>query len=330
MFIPQQSLIPWKVIVTFLQIFAMFATSWRLWFRYNRRRLWVDDYTVIPALVMDMLNTLAIWFVWVETETNAQLERQQALTWLVSIPWYSLIWSTRISMALTITRIYPAWGTIRRCARTAALAFAILYVGVMAWQFTTSCSSVNDSFAAPTFILFSDCNSERYSLTIIEFIFDIGASLFLVAFPIVVLTNVMITRGQKLLTIAFLLSSLFCFLCTSLYCAFTYSPSISGPGRELVVSMLSELETVVSLLACNTVAVVTFLYRNDLRPGAIDDSIEWKKSNHVHHKEAKRPSSTTSFALKSITSNTPASPIQSDWLPQQTFAKSVHIEEAVL
>lgn len=77
------------------------------------------------------------------------------------------------------------------------------------------------------------------------------------------------------------------------------------------------------------VALVTFLNRNDFRPGAIDDNIEWKKPKALDH-EDKRPSSTTSFALQSITSNNQTSAIPAEWLPQQTFTKSVEIEQVVL
>lgn len=45
----------------------MLLTLLRLWLRYHGRKLWMDDYTVILAFIMDILNTLAIWVVWVET-----------------------------------------------------------------------------------------------------------------------------------------------------------------------------------------------------------------------------------------------------------------------
>jgi len=72
---------------------------------------------------------------------------------------------TRISLTLSITRIFPAWGTLRRCARGVAISLAAIYVGIMCWLFTATChaSEKNTPSSAVDFL---DCNSERSTLTL--------------------------------------------------------------------------------------------------------------------------------------------------------------------
>lgn len=76
---------------------------------------------------------------------------------------------TRISLSLSLTRIFPTWGTIRRSSRGISVAFVIFFFGAMSWLWTSSCSRLVDATNQPgTNIL--DCNSERLGLTIANFV----------------------------------------------------------------------------------------------------------------------------------------------------------------
>ena len=70
-----------------------------------------------------------------------------------------------MSLTLSITRIFPAWGTLRRCARGVAIALAVVYIGIMCWLFTTTCESFDKNTPLST-LDFLDCNSERTTLTL--------------------------------------------------------------------------------------------------------------------------------------------------------------------
>ena len=54
------------VIITALHLTAIALTTLRLWFRYQRRRLWMDDYTAIPPLIFNIINAIVVWMMYVE------------------------------------------------------------------------------------------------------------------------------------------------------------------------------------------------------------------------------------------------------------------------
>ncbi|KIM36664.1 hypothetical protein M413DRAFT_77847 [Hebeloma cylindrosporum] len=66
MYIPHQSLLAWKLAITALHLIAISLTTLRLWFRYQRRRLWMDDYTAIPPLIFNIINAIVVWMMYVE------------------------------------------------------------------------------------------------------------------------------------------------------------------------------------------------------------------------------------------------------------------------
>ncbi|PPQ78419.1 hypothetical protein CVT25_011894 [Psilocybe cyanescens] len=163
--IPHQSFTTWKAIVTVLQLFAILVTMLRLAFRHRRCTIWVDDVTVIPPLIMELAAAVVVWFLYVDPESTTTVKNEVALYWLASISWLTILWLTRISLILSITRIFPVWGTIRRNCRGISIAFGIFYVGFMCWLCTSPCvPSASVGPALQSDIL--DCSNERHFLAI--------------------------------------------------------------------------------------------------------------------------------------------------------------------
>ncbi|KAF9057340.1 hypothetical protein BJ165DRAFT_1419877 [Panaeolus papilionaceus] len=240
-------------------------------------------------------------------------------------------------MILSITRIYPAWGTLRRYARAVAVSFATLYVGLMCWLFTTSCSKVSDD-ASATEGSFLHCNYERYGLTMTGLTADLFACAFLVISPIVIMWRIPANHGQNILLYTYLGSNIVVTLAATVACIFAYSGTISGPGRPLLNGMLNQIEAVFSIIAANTLVFVTFIRRHDHSPEAIDDTILWKKPVA---QQPSRVSSATTSLIRGVTkekNNRPqtaetqasnASFPASEWYPQQTFAPKTYSNRTV-
>lgn len=93
MYIPQQSVTSWKgwfspsilrkwnavadiglpVVITCFHLVTLTASAWRLWFRYHRRRLWVDDYIIIPALILYVVNIVVMWILFAKRREYASI-----------------------------------------------------------------------------------------------------------------------------------------------------------------------------------------------------------------------------------------------------------------
>ncbi|KAF8156627.1 hypothetical protein B0H34DRAFT_468990 [Crassisporium funariophilum] len=293
MYIVDQPIILWEVIVTVLHSIAILSTTLRLWYRYHKHRLWMDDYTAIPAMLMNVINATGIWMMYIKTSGDAKPGSKVALYWSMSISWYTIIWFTRISLALSTIRVFSAWGTFRRCARGVSIAFATVYIGLMSWLFTTSCTTFE--VGAMKGVDFLNCNSERYSLTLTGTITDIGACAILFLSSVYMLWQIPLTREQTILALTLLGANTAVLLSAALFCTFAYSPNISGPGRPIVVGMSSQIEAAVSVVCCNLLVVVAYMYRDDVHSQGIDDTIAWKKPTDV---EKGKPSAAALLSQK--------------------------------
>ncbi|KAH9477684.1 hypothetical protein JR316_0009910 [Psilocybe cubensis] len=273
--IPLQSATTWKAVVTVLQLLAIAITALRLFLRHRRQTLWVDDITVALALVMELVGMIVMWFVYVQDD-NSTVKGRVALYWFASIAWITTLWLTRITMILSITRIFPDWGTIRRNCRGIAISFGIFYIGFICWLCTSACvPSSSDAMTSRTDIL--DCSNERHFLVIASFSADIFSCCVLVLYPMFILFVLPLSRGQYKLVMGLLIAFTLVLLSSIVFGVFSYSPNIDGPGQPFVTGMLSQLEAVLSLLSCNVVAFTSYLFRNGSGADATDDRIEWKK-----------------------------------------------------
>ncbi|KAF9057339.1 hypothetical protein BJ165DRAFT_1419875 [Panaeolus papilionaceus] len=79
MIISEQSLIAWKVIITILHVFAILTSVLRIWFRYRRGRMWMDDWMAVPPLFMDILNVVIMWLLYVDHGKDPKLRNRVAL-----------------------------------------------------------------------------------------------------------------------------------------------------------------------------------------------------------------------------------------------------------
>lgn len=82
----------------------------------------------------------------------------------------------------------------------------------------------------------------EYSNLTFAFSADIGSTSVLIVYQLVILATVPMDRRQNILTITLMVSCIFTLLTSILYCVFSFSPSLTGIGRQFVAGMLSEIE----------------------------------------------------------------------------------------
>jgi len=71
---------------------------------------------------------------------------------------------------------------------------------------------------------------------------DIISCVFLFVAPLVMLVALPLSRGQHIQLITLLGSGTLVLASAVMFCAFKYSPTISGPGREVVIGMVYQIE----------------------------------------------------------------------------------------
>ena len=321
------------VAITALHLIAISLTTFRLWFRYKRRRLWMDDYTAIPPLVFNIINTIVIWMMYVEkgeiisyfaegtqwkplfiSGNDSKLKSKVALYWLMSIPWYTIIWCARYRTPYSLLQTILLLG-LRAWAWHCLSQEYSLHGGLWGdvpggwlshWRrFTLElCAGFSQQPATPPTtiprrllliswtVVLSEAPLPSRGLLVCE-LFDglpiaiqlqsdtasayIGTCVFLFVAPLVMLAALPLSRGQRIQVFTLLGSGTLVLVSAVTFCVFQYSHTISGPGREVVIGMVSQIE-------------VRSCYRN-YRVGC------WFS---LHH----RPASPSSAATCSLSSNT--------------------------
>lgn len=71
---------------------------------------------------------------------------------------------------------------------------------------------------------------------------DSISCVFLFVAPFVMLVALPLSRGQHIQVITLLGSGTLVLVSAVVFCAFKYSPTISGPGREVVIGMVYQTE----------------------------------------------------------------------------------------
>ncbi|KAF9008394.1 hypothetical protein BDQ17DRAFT_146494 [Cyathus striatus] len=272
--IPEQNYVAWKVSLTILHLIAICTSVIRVWQRKHTNGMWWDDHLALIPAVMTVIQIVIIWLFFDPNLTNVKM--QIALYWLLSFSWFTLIWMCRISLALSIARIFPAWATPRRYSLGLAVCFGIAYFGILSWQATLHC--VDDGAPNPL----RSCSVDRQNFIMFSVISDVLADIFLIASPFYMLWRIRLPKSQRRLVLTLFSASALTLASAIVFIICNYSPWVNGPGSRIVTSMAAQLEACISVMVCNLLVVVTFFLRmfkkDHADPEAIMDN---KVTRHV-------------------------------------------------
>ncbi|KAF8993454.1 hypothetical protein BDQ17DRAFT_139340 [Cyathus striatus] len=258
---PTLSLTAWQVILTIFHTLAITSTTFRLWRRYTTRKLWWDDFWAFVALVVDLLFFASVWLRW-EVPTGANtvppqgpLLRRITLFWLSALLTPCVAWPARVSMCMSISRLAPP--TARRRRALFALAVVFLLLGaVLTAQKIWICAGDSSWHQNPAVQCYTGKTVGYLSLST-----DVVGDACLVAIPLRLLWGVKLPRRERRLVLSLFASSILSTLAGIVYAVFIFRAASFGSYRTLFVNMTAHIKAAVTLLVCNLLVIVTYIYR---------------------------------------------------------------------
>ncbi|THU87481.1 hypothetical protein K435DRAFT_782444 [Dendrothele bispora CBS 962.96] len=301
-----QSFKVWAIILTVLHTIAILSTLIRFAHRHRIGRVWFDDYIAMFVVPVDLLYLVVLWLRYRFGTPQYSIDLRVALYFLSGIPFFIIVWGSRMSIALSIVRVLPEKHKLRRVIYGLMSLFAVFCLA-LCLQAAVYCGTHTEWHKTPGV----QCNG---TIWITSLTFDLMGDLTLVGIPIAALFRSSLPRTQRQLVHYIFSASILTCLTSIATHIFILGPVSWGPARGQMVLFFSHIEATTCLMVSNILTFVALFYSRfhntlDLegatvaRTAAAEDSIT-RASYH--------PGYSTNTAPKSSTSNEEARPSTSD------------------
>ncbi|CAA7267527.1 unnamed protein product [Cyclocybe aegerita] len=273
MAVHRQSVLAWKIAMTFIHTIAVSSTCIRLYDRFWEQRLWWDDYLAILPTVLDVLYFASLWTGPFSGHVLFKYDPNPFRGYLFPVfLHFSILWTTRIVLALSLSRLFPPNSRPRRIMFGLVALFLVLYAIILAFTFTT-CTPVNRPWYKASS---SDC-SQLPSGPVPVFVAlgiagDLASDLLLVVLPLIMIWRIKLRSHQRRLILVVVSASVLTIAVAVVYAVFSFS-KVNKTETLLFCAMLVNLVSVTNLIVCNFLVVSLFFYRRLRRwRGAATDS----------------------------------------------------------
>ncbi|KAG6370901.1 hypothetical protein JVT61DRAFT_10924 [Boletus reticuloceps] len=262
------------ILVTVFHALALILTSFRLWFRYYIRRLWWDDFWAAFALICDAVCMVTAWTLTAPLDnpytnvealpTPAQSRTVHIISYWLSVLLYTCsIWFARISIIFSVARIVPPARSVTMMTLGAGVVLACMW----AYIFTSKAVAcgVDRSWYDAAVI---QCPVPNW-VALSEVCTDTVSDAILVALPFRFLRHVKIPSNQRIMLLSVFSTSILVSVVSAVHTAYLI------PTANFIGGVTAEMEGAVSLIVCNLLVIVTFIYRvlrngRDLTAGLSD------------------------------------------------------------
>ncbi|KAH7925029.1 hypothetical protein BV22DRAFT_1065630 [Leucogyrophana mollusca] len=240
------------VLVTVFHCLAFISTTFRLWFRCHIRRVWWEDVWAASALCFDIICLIAMWAwtVALPPDRSHKMGASGVVSyWLLIISYTCVIWSARLSIVFSIIRIVPPTRTVRSVSFGVALLFVSMWVLVLTAK---AYSCARDTSWHSKMIIQCPFPTE---VAIIEMCTDVVADAILVGLPLRLLWRVKLPKHQRVMILVIFSSSFLTSVASVVHTAYLI------PTSSFIGGLTAEIEGALSLVVCNLLVIVTFVYR---------------------------------------------------------------------
>ncbi|KAF9241291.1 hypothetical protein BU15DRAFT_60918 [Melanogaster broomeanus] len=206
---------------------AILVTVFRLMYRWYMSTFWWEDGWAAFALAFDIGCLVAVLM---------QIPPQShiATNWILSLTVTCILWCARMSILCSIVRIANPSPKLRRVAYCIAALFLVMEIAFVAQKLVICkknlCKVTND-------------------VAITQLVTDVVSDAILIAAPVRFLRDVKLSRKRRILILS----------------AFSASILITGSSSSkhppLTLSVIGAVKAALSLLFCNSLVLVTFVYR---------------------------------------------------------------------
>ncbi|EDR01473.1 uncharacterized protein LACBIDRAFT_295579 [Laccaria bicolor S238N-H82] len=174
---------------------------------------------------------------------------------------FSTVWLTRVSLALSIARIFPNGHRARRISAALTIIF-ILNLITTVTVLNVTCQGGGVPWWKVTAKYCGKGPKKVFVGGVVSIILQILSDIVLTATPLVILWRVNLpSRSKRVIRVAFSGSILMLLLFIAC-CIVSFDPGLmSKPSAALIPPMISQLEMAVSLIVCNFLVTTTLLYK---------------------------------------------------------------------
>ncbi|KAF9472015.1 hypothetical protein BDN70DRAFT_887469 [Pholiota conissans] len=253
------------VVSFFLHVIAISSSVYRLWVRFRIHRMWWDDYVLFVPLILDMFYGMVFWFS-VPREHDAS---QSAATYLVILNsfWFKrfiftvIVWSTRIVLALSLVRIFPA----RTHARILSMLLVAIMLCFLVATFLISATTCHRKTALLLSNELTDCTKSiaGYALEdAFAFVGDIIGDALLVICPLFWFWKIRLPPKERRLILLAFCGNMLTLLFAIVYLILgNLSIGQTPAARYLIQGGMARMEAAISLFVCNFTVISTSIYR---------------------------------------------------------------------
>ncbi|KAF8877350.1 hypothetical protein BD779DRAFT_1628977 [Infundibulicybe gibba] len=239
-----------------LHVLAISSTVFRLSQRYTSQRLWYDDYIALFAVIVDCV-FFVVLHIWTQSEPNGTFDKEMAIAcnWIGGVCSLLVPWSSRASLALAIARIFPPGRTIRRFAVGMAWSFG-LQAMVILLGFAIQCGRDTSWYDSPE--VQCDLPSVWGVITLCAILIS---DALLVFTPLRAFWRMKLPDEQRRLILAGFAASVWTSVAGGVGFVFLFGPSTWGLSQKTIGPLLGHALASISLMVCNSMVIVTYIYR---------------------------------------------------------------------
>jgi len=253
----------WAVLASFFHILALVSTVLRLVHRLRTSRMWWDDYMVVLPLGLDTAYFASLWVLYdFQRKESTTLLPHTGISsfWASIFLFLSVVWLSRISIALSLTRVFPTFHKARLSAFLLAVICVLSYLCCVL-VLTFECPSENASWyetVAP--------NCHKTGTTFVSravgSALDISVDSIFILFPIITLWRVKLPRNLRRIIISAFSGSALTLITAIVFCIIGYESNFNlGSDADTIIRLAAHLEAAVSLTVANLLVIVSFFYR---------------------------------------------------------------------
>ncbi|KAF8154168.1 hypothetical protein B0H34DRAFT_677016 [Crassisporium funariophilum] len=234
----------YKISLFILHCVAILATCFRLVYRMRRRQLRWDDLWAFIAMFTSIF-VLSIFMILPVTVLKYHPMRVRSFaSWAPLFMHPTGIWSSRMSIAVTIVRLLPN-GQMKQISKVAPWSFVLFWLTVVVQKIFICGKDVP---------LVPQCNIPRLTAAL-ELTTDMLADLWLILWPAYMLMKIRLPKNHFRLLLA-------CFSCGILTTGVNIAHSIFIIlKKNSLIGVTAHYQLAISLLLCNILVLVTYIYR---------------------------------------------------------------------
>ncbi|KAF8883897.1 hypothetical protein CPB84DRAFT_1789663 [Gymnopilus junonius] len=292
--VTKRNILTWRSWITVLHVGAIISSFFRLYRQRKVSKLWLDDYFAALALAAEFVLFPALWLLGVAVYHKVHVSREVVISqivasWIVNSVFWILLWSTRISFALSTARFTPPGTFLYK----SAIALSGIFFGIL-----VACTSYMTVKRAKMYSIWS--KEAPYQCILPSWIPELLTFDFFADISLVIIPACAFWGGLKLdYTARRLIQA--CFAATSLTAAwniiYTSHSTCTGSCNSLMLIIFQPyILGPISLLVCNMLIVVTSLYRlfrdeskpvvampsaSNVAPGPLPNNEELQGSAHT-------------------------------------------------